>query len=63
MKLLQNLKLEMAHIIIDVANHNPMQMMAKDLMKQFARSWTFILEDKVISHNYHGYVKFKPSTY
>jgi hypothetical protein len=53
----------MAHIIIDVANHNPMQMMAKDLMKQFARSWTFILEDKVISHNYHGYVKFKPSTY
>jgi hypothetical protein len=37
-------------------NKDPMQVMAKDLINQFARSWTFILEDKGLSHNYHGYV-------
>jgi hypothetical protein len=44
-------------------NKHLVQVMAKDLMKQFVRSWAFVLEDLGLSHNYHGYVNFKPSTY
>jgi len=39
-----------------------MQLMVKDLAKQCIAHYAFILEDVVLSHDYHGYVNFKPST-